>query len=61
MDGKERPQSALSYLLRSRQFFVADSDPTPNPDSSYETTPYSIQSDDVYLPQNSRFYKSLVD
>lgn len=61
MDGNEISQPALGYLLRSRKYFAGDSVPTQISDSSYETTPYPIQSDDVYASQNNRFYKLLVD
>lgn len=61
MDGNERAQPVLRYLLRPRKLFGADSDPTPNPSLSFETTPYPLQSDDVYVPRNNRFYKLLDD
>lgn len=61
MDDSEQVQPILNYLLRKRKFFAANSVPTLKSDTSYETTPYSIQSDDVYMPQNNRFYKLLVE
>lgn len=55
-------QPAINYILRKRKFAApADLFPTPKPDTSYETTHYSIQSDDVYVPPNNPFYKFLME
>lgn len=61
MDARERAQPAWNYLLRKRKLFATDLVPTQIPDTDHKTTPYSIRSDDVYVPRNNRFYKLLVE
>lgn len=58
MRESERPRPGLKYLLRKRKFFASDPVPVPtaDPDTEFGTTPYSVQSDDVHVPKNNRFY-----
>lgn len=63
LDENERLHPALNYLPRKRKFLAAlDPVPAQNSDTEhYETTPFPVRSDDVYVPRTNRFYNSLAD